>query len=153
MEINSLLEQYYGGDKVIQVGNRNIFRCLKVTESNVPYEIDYVDATGDWLDADFLSKMESEIGVDFFRNDGFLQWNYYYYILSDPNVIKAHRRLKQEIENDTFYARKEVISSAQFEDRLRSHLRPMPVRSGAKVDSSRTSDLYDRWVEELHNMG
>jgi len=128
----------------------NIFRCQK-TFHDQPYQVLYLDFTDKWLDfkdstEDLEQYLENIIQSDYYRNEGYLQWNYYYTFISKSDKINNNNQLKDKIERDQLYARKYIMTLTDFEDWL-SKIEKI----GKYVAARRERNLAAEWINKLRN--
>jgi exonuclease SbcC len=138
------LNQIYGPDQVIKHPEMEIYRCVKKNALGQAFEIDYVDFTGNWITKELESYLESVLNKDYYSSEGYLQWNFYYYFISQTAEIAEHRREIRTIEKDDAFARKRVFT---FED-FQTHQFGLQ-QIGLSKSQNFEKDLYSTWVDEL----
>lgn len=145
MSVADYVKDYFGAANVSQVGsNTNVLRCIHRSSSQVPYQFIYVDQTDNWCKPDFATYIESNILKDYYDRAGYLQWNFYYYFLSDDNLLREQFQQRLIVEREDSYCRKAVIKKEDFFS-LFDALREVRVSLGEEE----TKDLYSIWVKEL----
>jgi len=145
MSILKTLQEFYGAENVgIQQAEPVIYRCVKRSELNTAYQIVYIDFSNSWLTTDFNSNLDNFLVDDYYANAGYLQWNFYYYFISDQSVIADNVERKNQIENDEAYARKYVMEVSQFSIWLQSFS-----SIGQQTTSQLSNDLFSIWINYL----
>jgi DNA repair exonuclease SbcCD ATPase subunit len=92
--------------------------------------------------------LKRNIAVDFYKNEGSLQWNYYlYFVVDSQDLVLLGRPRIAFIESERTFARKYVRDEAALDTELSVSL------SESLSTSKQTQDIASRWVEELSNAG
>ena len=98
------LTSYFGVNNVRQAGNFDgIFVCEKKSLSDITYQIVYIDSTDNWIKDDYIKHLESVVEDNYYRTNGFLQWNYYYYIITSSEKLHANKQRKRSLYPSKFH--------------------------------------------------
>jgi exonuclease SbcC len=147
-ELGAFLGRHFGETNVTKK-RETVWRCVRMYNKNIPYEIVYVDSTNKWIDLQAAKKyIEGILLDDFYGTENYLQWNFYYYFIGAKQFITTHLDEKRSIEADQTYARKLVLPSEEFVELL-ALKRP----SSEAVKSQVSADLYTVWLNKLRNAG
>jgi energy-coupling factor transporter ATP-binding protein EcfA2 len=144
-QIIKMLKHHFGEVKQIEDG---IIRCQKLYH-NKPFKVFYLDFTNNWLSLNDVSKelehyLESVIQNDYYKNAGYLQWNYYYIFVSCNEKITRNFDKKEMIERDKLYARKYIMTLSQLKEWL-IKTENIGKRSSVKIEG----DLGVEWIKKL----
>lgn len=147
MSLLQRLAEMYGSNNVSKLESKEVFRCLKKDSTDRLYEIHYIDFSDKWMGFDLDEYYEIILNKDYYSSDGYLQWNFYYYFISDEPQIKLKSKIKREIEKNESYARKYVLTWADFVEMQQA------VIAIGKIDSNKIEkDLYSTWLDELRRL-
>jgi hypothetical protein len=146
--MNKLLDTlriHFGEENIYQIENHEgVYLCEKKTASNKTYQVVFIDTTENWCNDNYSSYLEKVVIDKYYQTEGFLQWNFYYYIITTAIKIKKHNQRKKDIENDETYTRKAVLSIDEFSEWVKSF------NSISDISTSTISnDLYSDWVNYL----
>ncbi|NOT50079.1 MAG: AAA family ATPase [Chitinophagaceae bacterium] len=145
MKLIEIISTFFEKESITQIeGYDAIYRCVKKSAAGTPYQIIYFDSTNKWTDESFLSHIETIVASEYFEQPGYLQWNYYYYFISAPDIISKYKARKKDVIKDEAYARKEVLTETQ----LASFLNAQNSVSAISAHEL-TTDLYSIWVNFL----
>lgn len=144
MKTAEKLDQIYGSDQITKLPEVEIYRCEKKNTQGQVFEIDYVDFTGSWLTREIEGYLESVLNKDYYSSEGYLQWNFYYYFISQTEEIALHRKEIRTIEKNDAFARKRVFTLEDFQ-RHQSSIQMI----GKSEARGFEKDLYSTWVDEL----
>lgn len=144
-KLSDILHIHFGEQNVRPMEKHDgVFLCEKKTPSNKTYQIIFIDTTDNWCNDDYSSYLERVVIDRYYQTEGFLQWNFYYYIITTSEKLKEHNQRKKDIENDDTYTRKEVLTEAEFSDWVNSF------KDISNISSDTISnDLYTNWVNYL----
>lgn len=94
-----------------------------------------------------ISKQKFLVEKDFFKSQGSLQWNFYYYYLVNDNIFEKSRDsgLIKKIEGDTNYARKRVFTI----DSLKKSYPFSSIFENETSQSGTFKELSNEWIEIL----
>lgn len=96
--------------------------CLIMERIDREYAIIYVDKTGESLvnnDSKHDEYSTNEIISDYYKQSGFLQWNFYLIIAREAITVYENEKIDDKIksiESNEFYCRKYVIESEKIND-------------------------------------
>jgi len=144
MSIPAILSTIYSGENIRAIETEGVFRCLKKDGNDKTYEINYIDYTDRWTKPDLDQYFELILNKDFYSMEGYLQWNFYYYFISDGAIISKNRNTVKNIEKDEAFARKRVLTSDSF-IALQNSLGAIGKINTNKIEK----DLYSTWLDEL----
>jgi len=145
MTLLDTITKYYGPENVKKLEKEQVvYRCVKKSSDGIPYQIVFVDISNSWVEENFLSYIESVLVDDYYELSGYLQWNFYYYFISQSDFIVENIERKKNIENNEAYSRKYVMSETEFSEWLNAH----DSISEISVETV-TGDLYSIWVNTL----
>ena len=110
---------------------------------NRKYAIIYVDTNGDTLLSE--DNASDEMLSDYYKNGGFLQWNFYLIIakecIKDIEGITAIERIKTIEKNDN-YTRKYVVPKAKIKDFLKKQF-PIMRKARGKINLITANTFVD----------
>lgn len=140
-----MLQHHFGEVQPIE---DEIIRCQKFYHDQ-PFQVLYLDFTNKWLDINDDAKelehyLENIIQNDYYKNTGYIQWNYYYTFISDDEKIKGNSDKKVKIERDELYARKYIMTLSQLEELLIK-----TENIGKKSSVQIKEDLDVEWIKKL----
>ncbi len=140
-----MLQHHFGE---VQPREDEIIRCQKFYHDQ-PFQVLYLDFTNKWLDINDDAKelehyLENVIQNDYYKNAGYLQWNYYYTFISNDEKIKGNSDKKVKIERNEFYARKNIMTLSQLEEWLIK-----TENIGKKSSIEIKEDLGVEWIKKL----
>ncbi|MGA6118711.1 hypothetical protein [Sphingobacterium anhuiense] len=144
MSKSEYLIEIYGYENVSQIEQREIYRCVKKNEEQIPYEINYIDFSDDWINCNIEQYLETVLNSDFYSSQGFLQWNFYYYFISTDSKINDNKKKIKEIEINQDFARKSVLNFTAFK---KLQLSWNAIGTFSTKDIER--DLYSTWIDIL----
>lgn len=146
-------------NEVFNLINRNSFVGLKECESNVlkfynhhadnnlsTVYVDYSNTIFDSADQ-ALAKHKHIVEEEYFKSEGSLQWNFYYYFVLDKENYNKFKNTKfaKDIENDTNYSRKRVVSIDLLESSYPFSLSVEKIKQG----KASNYDLSSEWIKIL----
>ncbi|MCI1265561.1 MAG: hypothetical protein LKG19_03230 [Saprospiraceae bacterium] len=139
------LYSHFGRENVIQIEKRQgVFLCEKKTADNETYQVIFIDMTDNWREENYSQYLESVVIDRYYQTASFIQWNFYYYIITTKEKINESIVRKKDIEIDETYTRKSVLTEVEFIDWVNSF------DSISKIsEDSISSDLYSNWVKYL----
>lgn len=144
MSILKSLTNIYGDNNITKVEAHEIYRCLKKDSNGRSYEVNYIDYSDRWIEDDLESYFELILNKDYYSTEGYLQWNFYYYFISDELNISENRKTVKKIEKNEAFARKRVITFDDFVA-LQNSLNTI-----GKINTKEfEKDLYSTWLDEL----
>ena len=140
-----MLQKHFGE---LQQIKDDIIRCQKLFHDK-PYQVLYIDFTDKWLGLNDDTKeleqyIETVIQNDYYKNAGYLQWNYYYTFISDDKKIIGKSDKKGMIERDKLYARKYIMTLSQLEEWL---IKTENIGKKSSVEIKK--DLGVEWIKKL----
>jgi hypothetical protein len=149
MSIASNLRDFFPPQDIEPLLQReDLFRCTRRDTHGSPYQVLYIDESDAWLHDDVEAYLEAVLSDDYYGCQDYLQWNFYYYILSDQAHATENKALKQRVEQDESFARKIVLTPQEFLAQLSSVNRIG--KTGAQLESG---DLYNEWLDYLFEKG
>jgi DNA repair protein SbcC/Rad50 len=139
------LNDHFGYQNVVQSEKHDgVYVCEKKTLNNITYQVAFIDTSERWHEEDHAQYLEKVVIEKYFKNEGFLQWNFYYYIITTKEKITEYSSIKRDIEADETYSRKTVLTEEEFTDWIDSF------ESISKIsDDAISNDLYTNWVNYL----
>ncbi len=144
MNFSESINNYFGIENIEILDKAdNLFRCVK-RNIQEPYEICYIDKSTYWTEDNYLKYIENKIATNYYEHPGYLQWNYYYYFISPENTIEENKEQKKIVEENGIYARKYIMSEAEFINWLNDY-NSLKIGENGKINT----DLYSQWIESL----
>lgn len=144
---NLLIENikiYFGKDNVNFI-TESLCRCENKDKDSNTYQIIYLHLSDEWIHNDYLEFIEGNILEDYYKNEGFLQWNFYFYVVSSEDVIQSNLLKKSIIEKNDDYCRKLILTDSELIDLFESY--DNISRNNEEIDV----DLYSLWVNKLRD--
>lgn len=139
------LHLHFGKENVIPIEKQQgVFQCEKKTPDNEAYQVIFIDTTDNWREENYSQYLESVVIDRYYQTASFIQWNYYYYIITTKEKINESIGRKKDIENDETYTRKAVLTEVEFTDWVNSFDSISEIS-----EDSISSDLYSNWVNFL----
>ncbi|MDR2269663.1 MAG: hypothetical protein LBF27_02050 [Sphingobacterium sp.] len=139
------LLNYYDEKNISKIEELEIYKCIKVASNDRPYRIDYIDFTDSWTKENLYEFIGEILNKDYYsQENGYLQWNFYYYFISDEDLIAQNTLLIKEIVDNENYARKRVLTIESFNN-YQDTLNAISDRNMDMV----TKDLKSSWIQEL----
>lgn len=146
MSIASRLSNFFPAEDIQPLLQReDLFRCTRRDGHGKPYQVIYVDESDAWLQDDIEVYLENMLSDDYYTCEDYLQWNFYYYFVSDGAHTAKHKGQKQRVEQDESFARKIVLTPQEFMTRL-SAVNSIG-KTGVQLESG---DLYNEWLDYLY---
>jgi AAA domain-containing protein len=147
MTLLETIKQYYGTENVTKLEKEQaVYRCIKKSSSGIRYQIVFIDISDSWNDENYSKYIESIVVDDYYEMSGYLQWNFYYYFISQPEFILKNIGRKKDIEYNEAYARKYVMSEVEFTECLKA------TDSISQISAELvTADLYTTWINILRD--
>lgn len=139
------LYSHFGRENVIPIEKyQGVLLCEKKTADNETYQVIFIDTTDNWREENYSQYLENVVIDRYYQKASFIQWNFYYYIITTKEKINESIGRKKDIEIDETYTRKAVLTEVEFTDWANS------LDSISKIsEDSITSDLYSNWVNFL----
>jgi len=145
IQLLEIIQDHFGVQNVkILEKNEGIFLCEKKASLNKTYQIFFIDTTDNWLYEDWAKYLEEIVVDKYFEAVGFLQWNFYYYIITTTDKLKENSQRKWEIEKDETYTRKALLTEEEFSEWVTSYKNISEISKEAI-----SNDLYTNWVNYL----
>ena len=145
MALHESIVAYFGSDQVFQLKDRpEVFCCYKINGRGQVYQIVYIDLSNAWLDAGLEAYLEDIVSQTYYTSEGYLQWNFYYYFLTDAGVLAENLEIKFVVENDEAFARKSVVTESEFISLIRAT--ESIGQTNGQLDGG---DLYSEWINYL----
>lgn len=142
--LNKLNAHFGNGNVVQSLKQEGVYICEKKTPNEITYQVAFIDTTNKWHEENNFKYLENIVIDKYFQKEGFLQWNFYYYIITTKEKISEFNSIKREIEADETYSRKTVLTEDEFKDWVDSF------ESISKIsDDVISNDLYTNWVNYL----
>jgi exonuclease SbcC len=144
-KLSETLQMHFGKDNIHSLEKyENVFLCEKKSATNKTYQIIFVDTSNNWLNEDYSKYLETVVIDKYYQTEGFLQWNFYYYIIASAEKIKEFKQRKKDIESDNTYTRKAVLTEEEFSEWIDSFNNISEISKEAI-----SNDLYTNWVNYL----
>nr|WP_295933622.1 AAA family ATPase [uncultured Dyadobacter sp.] len=143
-----LMDYFVDTDIVPLRGRDDLICCTRRDAHGMPYQIIYIDESTAWLRDDVGAYLEEILSDNYYTCENYLQWNFYYYFLSEPQEIADNREQKLHVERDEAFARKFILTPVDFIQQLAS------VKNIGETDGLLESgDLYSDWLNYLQDNG
>ncbi len=147
MKLLETLNKHFGQNNIEQSPKyEGVFICEKKTDAGKSYQIVFIDTSNKWKDEDYSQYIENVVIDKYYQNEGYLQWNCYYYIITTRDLINSLNQRKTEIESDETYTRKSVLTEEEFIEWLTNFNSISDISK-----ESISNDLYTNWVNYLRD--
>ena len=139
------LNTHFGNENIVSSEkHQGVFICEKKTLNKITYQVAFIDTSDNWHKENYTQYLENVVVDKYFQEEGFLQWNFYYYIITTKEKISEFNDIKRDIEADETYSRKAILTEEEFTDWVDSF------ESISKIsDDTISNDLYTNWVNYL----
>ena len=99
MKLLDTLNKYFGKQNITTLEKHHgVFRCEKRSPNNITYQVVFVDTTDKWCENDYSQYLESVVIDNYYHAEGFLQWNFYYYIITSKKLLSTNSVEKEKLK-------------------------------------------------------
>jgi exonuclease SbcC len=132
------------GENLVELEPSRLYRVLRFDENRKPFQVMYIDSTDRWIGEEYSENLERVVQDDYFNSAGSIQWNYYYYYVTDSDRLEQNKAQKVAVEANSSYARKFVMTEADFVAWIREF-----ENVSQDANSEITTDLFSIWIGKL----